>query len=131
MPKFYVQCGPHAVVLSADSPESAALAALDRTLQHHGWIYTDPGLDDQQCRDHLVLEALLHLDPQIRISERGFDRPDAQQIGTPETVQQWHALMVAVHRLCWAAGFSPRWLAAPSGCGFPSGYDDRRHRSPK
>jgi len=130
MPKFYVQCGSIEVVLLADRPESAALAALDRALQTHGWIYSDPRLNDQTRHDHLVLEALLHLDPQIRVSERGFERTDADQIGTPEIIHQWHALMTAINRLCTTVGFSPCWIGAESSGG--NGANRRMtQRSPK
>jgi hypothetical protein len=112
MSKYYVQCGPIEVILVADSNEQAAMAALDRTLQTHLWIYDDPGLTDLDRRDHLMLEALFHLDPVIRISEQGFDRADALRVGTPETVDQWHRLMTGINRLFVAAGLAPRAMSA-------------------
>ncbi|MCG8653160.1 MAG: hypothetical protein MI861_25190 [Pirellulales bacterium] len=108
MPKFYVQCGPVRTILLADSAEHAALAALDGTLQNHLWIYDDPQLCLQQCQDHLMCEALLHLCPTVRVSERGFDRQDALQVGVPEVICRWHQLMVGMHRLFAAAGLAPR-----------------------
>ena len=112
MSKYYVQCGPIRVLLTATSLEQAALSALDRTLQVHLWIYDDPGLTETDCRDHLMLEALCHLDPTIRVSERGFDRADACEIGTPETIDRWHRLMVGMNRLFLAAGLAPRPMVA-------------------
>jgi hypothetical protein len=112
MPKFYVQCGPVQTILTADSVDHAALSALDRTLQTHLWVYDDPGLTEQDCHDHLMLESLFHLDPSIRVSEQGFDRIDAQLVGTPETVDCWHRLMVGMSRLFIAAGLAPRSMAA-------------------
>ena len=111
MSKFYVQCGPVRTVLLADSVEQAALAALDRSFQVHLWIYDDAGLSERDRRDHLMLEALFHLDASVRVSERGFDRDDAHQVGTPETVDQWHRLMVGMNRLFIAAGLPPRSMA--------------------
>lgn len=110
MPKYYVQCGPVEIVLSAETLESAAVAALDRALRVHLWIYDDPGLTDLNRRDHLMIEALCHLDPVIRISERGFDRDDADLIGTPEAVDRWHRLMTSISELYVAAGLPPRAL---------------------
>ncbi len=112
MSKYYVQCGPIEVILVADSEEQAAMAALDRTLQTHLWIYDDPGLTDLDRRGHLMLEALFHLDPVIRISERGFDRTDAMEVGTPDTVDQWHRLMTGINRLFIAAGLPPRAISS-------------------
>ena len=116
MSKFYVQCGPIQTILEADSVDQAALSGLDRTLQAHLWIYDDPGLTEQDRRDHLMLEALMHLDPVIRVSEQGFDRSDAQLVGTPETIDSWHRLMVGMNRLFVAAGLPPRSMAAIAAC---------------
>lgn len=111
MPKFYAQCGTLSVVLSADSPEQAALSVLDQNLQNHLWIYDDPDLDEQLQQDYLMVEALLYLDPSIRISEQGFDRGDAIELGVPEVVLRWHALMACLHALVADAGLAPRSLA--------------------
>lgn len=111
MSKFYVQCGPIEVILIADCQESAAMAAVDRMLQNHLWIYDDAGLGDVDRRDHLMLEALFYLDPVVRISERGFDRSDAIEVGTPETVDRWHRLMTGMNRLFVAAGLLPRAMS--------------------
>lgn len=112
MPKFYVQCGPIQTVLLADSVDHAASCALDPTLQHHLWIYDDPGLTEQNQHDHLMLEALMHLEATIRVSERGFDREDAVRVGTPETIEHWHHLMIGMNRLFVAAGLAPRCRSA-------------------
>ncbi len=115
MAKYYAQCGPIQVVLTADSVDSAALAAIDKSLRVHQWIYDDEGLSEQDCRDHLMLEALLHLDPTIRVSEQGFDRPDAMLVGTPETVDCWHGLMVGMRNLFITAGLAPRTMSDVTG----------------
>ena len=108
MAKFYVQCGPIESILIADSAQQAAMAAIDHSLQSHLWIYDDPGLTASDCRDHLILEALLHLAPQVRVSERGFDRLDAIEIGTPETILAWHKLMVSIQNMFVMAGLPSR-----------------------
>ena len=110
MPKFYVQCGPIRTILLADSPSHAAACALDPTLQQHLWIYDDPGLTEHDQHDHLMLEALMHLDATIRVSEQGFDRDDAAMVGTPETIEDWHHLMIGMSRLFVAAGLAPRCM---------------------
>ncbi|MDA8745773.1 hypothetical protein N9N28_14165 [Rubripirellula amarantea] len=123
MSKFYVQCGPVEVVLTADTVEQAALNAVDRSLQNHLWIYDDAGLSERDCHDHLMLEALMHMAPTIRVSERGFASVDqvnvddghAHFIGTPETVEHWHQLMVGMSRLFVAAGLTPRSMEAVAG----------------
>ncbi len=108
MAKFYVQCGPIESILIADSAQQAAMAAIDHSLQSHLWIYDDPDLTASDCRDHLILEALLHLAPQVRVSERGFDRLDAIEIGTPETILAWHKLMVSIQNMFVMAGLPSR-----------------------
>ncbi|MEM9645605.1 MAG: hypothetical protein AAF989_11490 [Planctomycetota bacterium] len=117
MAKYYVQCGPLRVVMTAESMDHAALSALDRVLNPHLWIYDDADLSEDECRQHLMLEALLHLEPTVRISEQGFGRKDATRLGTPETIDRWHRLMVGMNRLFVAAGLVPRpmvGLASPN-----------------
>ena len=128
MAKFYIQCGSIEVVLTADSAEQAALSALDRSLQQHLWIYDDEGLSEEDRRLHLMLEALLHLAPTIKISEQGFDREDAAHIGTPETVDHWHKLMVGMNRLFVAAGLAPRPMSSVAGA---KPMDDVSPRMPR
>ena len=111
MPKFYVQCGPIQAILLADSIDHAASCGLDCTLQQHLRIYDDPDLCEQDQHDHLMLEALMHLDPTVRVSERGFDRDDAALVGTPETVERWHHLMLGMSKLFASAGLAPRSMA--------------------
>jgi hypothetical protein len=81
---------------------------LDEAMAPHVWIYDDGALDDSQRRDHLVLEALLHLASRVSVSERGLGKCDAGQFGVPELLEQWHCLMTAVSRLFVAAGLAPR-----------------------
>jgi hypothetical protein len=129
MPKFYVQCGPIQTILVADSAAHAASRALDATLQNHLWIYDDPGLSERDQHDHLMLEALLHLEPTIGVSEQGFSRPDAILIGTPETIEQWHQLMVGMNRLFVAAGLAPRTMGEVArSAAEPSPRPSRRPR---
>ncbi|MEM9364498.1 MAG: hypothetical protein AAGD07_00775 [Planctomycetota bacterium] len=108
MPKFYAQCGPHRLVVTTEDASTAAMRLVDIALSNHGWIYDDETLSDRDRRAHLMLEALLHLDPTVQVSQRGFDREDASRMGTPETVSHWHESMTAVGRLLQAAGLSPR-----------------------
>lgn len=130
MPKYYVQCGPVRVVLTADSKAGAAFHAVECSLRSHAWIYDDPSLSDRQRRDHLMLESLLHLDPSIRISERGFG-PDrhAVSIGTPEIVDVWHDFMTAVRGLFVKVGLAPQLAGAVGGRGgVPASARPRRPR---
>lgn len=107
MAKYYVSCGPMQEVCDAATAEQAALMALDGFFDAHRWVYDDAGLTDRCRRDHLALEALLHLEPEIRVSQRGFGRGDAAQLGTPEVLDQWHRLMSSIARL-WAAVRPPQ-----------------------
>lgn len=99
MAKFYAQCGPVRLVLNSYDRETAALAVVDSALQQHLWIYEDPKLRDRSRKDHLMMEALLHLDSSIKISEQGFDRSDAVEVGVPEMIQHWHRLMMTLSRI--------------------------------
>ncbi|MEM0925731.1 MAG: hypothetical protein AAGJ83_06820 [Planctomycetota bacterium] len=128
MGKFYVQCGWEKLVLATDVAESAALCMIDRLLSPHLWIYDDPELSELDCHQHLMLEALLHLPTEIRVSERGFDRYGADAaspksfqreqtdaaFSVPEMIVRWHKLMVGMRRLFAEAGV-PRSVAVLAG----------------
>lgn len=116
MSKYYIQCGNVDLVLESESPAQAALSALDRALAPHIWIYDDPGLTPEDCLQHLMLEALLHMPTDISVSERGLGGADAVRVPIPETIQTWHALMVGVRRLFLAAGID-RTVAVLAGAG--------------
>jgi len=108
MSKYYVTCGSQHLIIVAESPEAAALRLLDELLGEHVWIYDDAGLTEQDRRDHLVLEALLHLGSRVEVSERGVGRCEAGSFGVPELLDHWDRLMTAISRLFIAAGLAPR-----------------------
>ncbi len=108
MSKYYVVCGSHSLLIEAPSAELAAMRLMDETMAAHVWIYDDAGLSEQDRRDHVILEALLHLGTSVLVSQRGFGRCDAGQFGVPELLEQWHRLMTGISRLFVAAGLAPR-----------------------
>lgn len=108
MPKFYVTCGCQHLVIQAESAEMGAMRLLDELLGEHVWIYDDAGLTEADRRDHMVLEALLHLGSRILVSERGLGRGEAGIFDVPEMLERWDRLMTAVSRLFLAAGLAPR-----------------------
>ncbi len=107
MSKFYATCGSHSLVITAPNAQHAAMRLMDEVLGAHIWIYEDSSLSEQQRRDHLVLEALLHLAPEVAVSEIGIQRNEAGEFGVPELLEDWHRLMTAVSRLFVAAGLAP------------------------
>ncbi len=108
MSKYYAICGSHSLIVTADSPQQAAMRLLDEVLAAHVWIYDDPDLSEQDRRDHLVLEALLHLDTCVTVSQRGLERSEEGHFEVPELIEQWHRLMTGVSRLFVSAGLVPR-----------------------
>jgi len=108
MSKFYATCGSQSLIITAPTAEHAAMRLIDETMGAHVWIYDDADLSEQDCRDHLILEALLHLGTSVMISERGFNRCEAGEFEVPELLEQWHRLMTGLSRLFLAAGLAPR-----------------------
>ncbi|MEM6364142.1 MAG: hypothetical protein AAF745_06940 [Planctomycetota bacterium] len=108
MAKYYVHCGMRNLVVDAADAKAAAMHLIDNAMQPHLWIYDDSGLSGDDRRDHVMLEALLHLAPEIRVSQQGHGRDDAEVIGTPETVGQWHRTMTVLAGVMRAAGLCPR-----------------------
>jgi hypothetical protein len=98
MSKYYVTCGSLSLVVTAESAHQAAIRLF----------YDDADLSDSDRRDHLTLEALLHLASSVSVSERGLGRQETAQFGVPELLEHWHCLMTAVSRLFVAAGLPPR-----------------------
>lgn len=108
MKKYYVQCGSQALVLHALTAQQAALRLMDEALSAHIWIYDDQQLSDRDRRDHIALEALMHLGTVLTVSERGFGGCDAGSFEVPELLDQWHRCMTSVSRLFVSAGLVPR-----------------------
>lgn len=108
MAKYYVQCGMRNLIVDAVDASAAAMHLIDAALQPHVWIYDDADLSESDRHNHLMFEALLHLAPEIRVSEQGHGRGEALVVGTPETVQLWHRTMVGLTKLFVAAGLVPR-----------------------
>jgi len=108
MAKYYVTCGSAQWVVDAESARQAAMRLMDELLGDHIWIYDDAELSEQDRRDHLVIETLLHIGTEMIVSERGADRSEAGTFGVPELLDDWDRLMTAVSRLFVAAGLAPR-----------------------
>ncbi len=108
MAKFYATCGSQTLTISAPTAQFAAMRLIDEAMAAHVWIYEDSSLSEQVRRDHLVLEALLHLDATVSVSQRGLGRDDAGEFGVPELLDEWHRLMMGLSYLTSAVGLSER-----------------------
>jgi hypothetical protein len=93
MPKFYVQSGNVELVTTAIHSRGAAIWGVHRTLSH-----SLPFLCDETT-DVLALDDLTRLGDTIRVSEQGFDRPDATEFDTLDIVGEWNQLLIAIDRL--------------------------------
>ncbi len=99
MAKYYLQSGTLRVVVSAEDSMRAALWAVHRAMQQVVPIYDDELLTPAEKQQYSALEGLVVLGDDIRISELGFDRADAEELLTFQVVQEWHQLMVALSKL--------------------------------
>lgn len=93
MPKFYVQSGNLRLVLTANDSRAAAIWAAHRALTQ-----TLPFLCENPS-DYLALGELTRLGESIAVSQRGFDRRDAEVFDTLDIVTEWNHLLVAIDRL--------------------------------
>ena len=100
MAKFYVQSGNLEVVLQAHDSRCAAIWAVHRTLSR-----TLPFLCED-AGDMLELADLTRLGDCVTVSQRGFDRSDAELFDTLDIVTEWNQLLVALDRLA-ACGAAP------------------------
>jgi len=110
MPKYYATCGSHTLTIAAPTPQFAAMRLMDEALAAHIWIYDDATISESDRRDHLVLEALLHLSPTVQVSQRGLGRSEAGEFGVPELLDQWHRLMTGLSAMTLAVGLHGRRL---------------------
>jgi hypothetical protein len=93
MPKFYVQSGNVELVTTAIHSRGAAIWGVHRTLSH-----SLPFLCDETT-DVLGLDDLTRLGDTVRVSEQGFDRPDAVEFDTLDIVGEWNQLLIAIDRI--------------------------------
>ena len=93
MAKFYVQSGNLEMVLQAHDSRCAAIWAVHRTLgQSLPFLCEEAG-------DYAKLTDLTRLGDCVTVSERGFDRGDADVFDTLDIVTEWNQLLVAIDRL--------------------------------
>jgi len=93
MPKFYVQSGNLEMVMQAHDSRCAAIWAVHRTLGQ-----TLPFLCEE-ASDFAELADLTRLGDCVTVSQRGFDRNDADVFETLDIVTEWNQLLVALDRL--------------------------------
>jgi hypothetical protein len=115
MAKFYVRSGLVREVLVAEDAEGAALAALESFFAPLAWVYEDPTLSNATRRDHIVLEALLQLDAELCVSQRGFHDSGCVRLSTADLVDQWHRMTVAMGRLLGEEVAQAEWLPMLAG----------------
>ena len=127
MPKFYVTCGSHQLITEAPTAKCAATKLVDQLLAPHVWIYDDRDLSEQDRRDHLVLEALLHMGSSLAVSERGIGKSDAGEYEVPEMIDEWHKLMTGISRLFVQVGIDPRRVLP----NLPDSTDFRKSSPPR
>ena len=108
MPKFYVQSGNLEMVLQAHDSRCAAIWAVHRTLGQ-----TLPFLCEE-VGDYAALSDLTRLGDAVSVSQRGFDRSDADVFDTLDIVTEWNQLLVALDRL-QARGASSAECGARNG----------------
>jgi len=98
MAKFYVQSGNVNMVLQARDSRCAAIWAAHRTLGDNL-----PFIDEQPADEMTSNVETPRLGETVRVSQRGFDRPDAKVFETLDVVSEWSRLLVALERLSSAA----------------------------
>ena len=114
MAKYYASCGSQTLTISAPTAQFAAMRLIDEAMAAHVWIYDDANLSEQVRRDHLVLEALLHLGAKVCVSQRGPGRTDDGAVGVPERLDQGHMLMMGLSKMTISVGLTGRNVLPPA-----------------
>lgn len=87
MPKFYVESGPARCVIDARDAQDAALKAFQWSCDRRDCVLAPASFDESAVTEFCDWE----LGAEIRVSEQGFGRPDAQIFDTLEIVPVWQA----------------------------------------
>ncbi len=96
MAKFYVQSGSIRGIVDCYDSECAAVWAVNRVMQQvDGKAQVCESVYEVEIAD----VGMFALDDAIRISERGFDRNDCEQIDTQMAFIQWHQLKKAIQAI--------------------------------
>ena len=85
MPKFYVESGPARCVIDAPDAEDAAIKAFQWSCDSRDSVRAPLALDQAAVTEAEGWE----LHEEIRVSELGFGRPDAQVFDTLSIVAAW------------------------------------------
>lgn len=96
MTKFYASSANRSLVISAQDAHEAATKLIDEVMGDHIWIYGDESLSQTDRRSHLAIEAILNLDVDVSVSERGAGRNEAGSFPVADLVVHWHELMTAL-----------------------------------
>jgi hypothetical protein len=93
MGKYYVQSGNVRMIMHAHDARAAAIWLVQRTIgQVMPFLAEDPERHGPHGEAPQLSETIL-------VSERGFDRDDAELHGTLAVVTEWNRLLVALDRL--------------------------------
>jgi hypothetical protein len=85
MAKYYVESGQVRVVFDAEDATAAAVRAFQWSCDKQAGIEAESPLDDVFDEEQLGWQ----LDAEIRVSELGFGRDDAQVLDTLDVVAIW------------------------------------------
>lgn len=99
MAKFYVQSGTLKLVVHAAEADRAALWAVHKVLSQVLPVFDDPELSPQEKQVVVAFHGAQVLDEQVRLSEQGFDRDDAEIFDTAQLITEWAQLVLALSRI--------------------------------
>ena len=85
MPKFYVESGPARCVIDASDAQDAAIKTFQWSCDSRDSVLAPESFDKTTVTEADGWE----LGEEIRVSEQGFGRPDAQVFDTLDIVPVW------------------------------------------
>jgi hypothetical protein len=99
MPKFYVQSGLVAKIVTANDAYSAALWAMHLVMEDVVPVEQVDWLDSENQPEHGFADGLLKLGDQISVSEVGYGRDEAGRYDTADALAEWNQLVIAMANL--------------------------------
>ena len=99
MKKFYVTSGDCEQVIHAHDAEAAAIWSMNRFVSEFVDLESIDWFNEAEIDNFDLIEALLALGEDVRVSERGLGRCEAGHFDTADIMNQWHHLMIALRRM--------------------------------
>ncbi|TWT81827.1 hypothetical protein CA13_32800 [Planctomycetes bacterium CA13] len=98
MAKYYVQSGNLRTIVQAESSRKAAIWAVHQAMQQVLPI-DETRFSETPSHEDGPPRTVIMLTKRMTVSERGYDRSDANDLSTLEVMNEWNRMIATLDRL--------------------------------